>query len=126
MGYYLTDGIYPQWATFVKTIQSPLGNKRKYFAKTQEAVRKDVEQAFGVLQARFAIVARPARGWKNINLANVMKSCIILHNMIVEDEQDSYLEYEYDTRPDAVVTPIEISRNSQIPFSDFIDNFHSM
>ena len=43
MGYYLTDGIYPQWATFVKTIQSPLGNKRKYFAKAQEAVRKDVE-----------------------------------------------------------------------------------
>jgi len=40
MGYYLTDGIYPQWATFVKTIQSPLGNKRKYFAKAQEAVRK--------------------------------------------------------------------------------------
>ena len=55
-----------------------------------------------------------------------MKACIILHNMIVEDERDSYLEYEYDTQPDAVVTPIEISRNGQIPFSDFIDNFHSM
>ena len=43
MGYYLTYGIYPQWEIFVKTIQSPLGNKQKYFAKAQEVVRKDVE-----------------------------------------------------------------------------------
>jgi hypothetical protein len=55
MGYYLTYGIYPQWAAFVKTIQSPLGNKRKYFAKAQEAVRKDVEQAFGFLQFRLPL-----------------------------------------------------------------------
>ena len=63
MGYYLTYGIYPQWEIFVKTIQSPLGNKRKYFAKAQEEIRKDVERAFGVLQSRFAIVCGPARFW---------------------------------------------------------------
>lgn len=40
----------------MKSIQLPQGNKRKYFAKAQQSVRKDVEQAFGVLQARFAIV----------------------------------------------------------------------
>ncbi|XP_062152063.1 uncharacterized protein LOC133860489 [Alnus glutinosa] len=38
MGYYLADGIYPQWATFVKTISSPQGNKRKHFAAAQEYV----------------------------------------------------------------------------------------
>ena len=44
----------------MKTISSPLGDKRKLFAKAHEAYRKDVECAFGVLQARFAIVRGPA------------------------------------------------------------------
>jgi hypothetical protein len=86
MGYYLANGIYPLWATFVKTIPEPQGNKRKYFAKAQEAVRKDVERAFGVLQSRFAIVRGPARFWDQETLGDIMKACIIMHNMIVEDK----------------------------------------
>ena len=43
IGYYLVDGIYFEWATFVKTIPMPQGEKRQLFAKQQESVRKDVE-----------------------------------------------------------------------------------
>ena len=61
LGYYLTYGIYPEWATFVKTIPRPQGEKQKLFAQYQEGQRKDVERAFGVLQARFVIIHGPAR-----------------------------------------------------------------
>ena len=32
IGYYLGDGIYPQWTTIVRTIPNPIGEKRKRFA----------------------------------------------------------------------------------------------
>jgi len=63
-----------------------MGNKRKYFAKAQKAVRKDVERAFGVPQSRFAIVRGAARMWDTETLEDILKACVIMHNMIVEDE----------------------------------------
>jgi hypothetical protein len=56
-GYYLADGIYTDWAVFVKTLLEPRGLEQKHFVKMQEGCRKDVERAFGVLQALFAIVS---------------------------------------------------------------------
>jgi len=44
MGYYLADGIYPSWFTFVKTIPSPQRNKANFFATQQESAIKDVER----------------------------------------------------------------------------------
>ncbi|KAL2490984.1 putative harbinger transposase-derived nuclease [Abeliophyllum distichum] len=87
-GYYLADGIYPKWSTLVQTIHDPRGPRKKYFAMKQESCRKDVERAFGVLQSRFAIVAGPARFWKKHVLHDIMTACIIMHNMIIEDERD--------------------------------------
>jgi len=87
MGYYLADGIYASWATFIKSISQPMGNKNKYFAKAQEVARKDVERAFGVLQSRFTIVRGPSRVWDTETLENIMKACVIMHNMIIEDEE---------------------------------------
>lgn len=62
----------------------------------QEALRKDVERTFGVIQARFAMVSRPARTWDDNNMVYIMKACIILHNMIVVDECGMNLENKYD------------------------------
>ena len=53
----------------------------------QESYRKDVERAFGVLQGRFAIIKQPARLWMKEDLRSIMLCCIILHNMIVEDDR---------------------------------------
>jgi len=42
MGYYLADGIYPSWATLVKSIFLPMGKKNQYFARAQESARKAI------------------------------------------------------------------------------------
>jgi hypothetical protein len=63
MGYYLTDGIYPKWAAFVKTISRPKLAKHIKYEALQESARKDVEQTFGVLQKCWAIIRHPARLW---------------------------------------------------------------
>jgi hypothetical protein len=46
-GYYLADGIYPKWARFVKTITGVVpGGKKSWFAKYQEACKKDVDEVY--------------------------------------------------------------------------------
>ncbi|KAG8047006.1 hypothetical protein GUJ93_ZPchr0008g12161 [Zizania palustris] len=122
MGYYLADGIYPSWATFVKTIQMPQGNKNKYFAKAQEAVRKDIERAFGVLQARFAIVRGPARFWDPYTLGEIMRACVIMHNMIIEDERDDDLDFNFD----GVGDPVIVSHEHTPDLDEFIDNYRKI
>jgi hypothetical protein len=57
IGYYLVDGIYPEWPVFVKSIREPQSDKHKLFAQHQEGARKDVECAFGILQSHFCILS---------------------------------------------------------------------
>ncbi|CAL1411095.1 unnamed protein product [Linum trigynum] len=105
--YYLADGIYPSWSTLVKTFSNPSSNKEALFARCQEAHRKDVDRAFGILQARWAIVRGPARSWDVATINDIILTCIILHNMIIEDEQvdsddemEDSLDYEvHDQQP---------------------------
>jgi hypothetical protein len=73
----------------VKTVCNPADEKCKRFAKEQEAARNDVEWAFGVLPSRWAIVCYPARTWSPERMWNVMTACVIMHNMIVENERDN-------------------------------------
>ncbi|GJT84457.1 ALP1-like protein isoform X1 [Tanacetum coccineum] len=85
-GYYLADGIYPAWSTFVKTFSVARDEKSLKFKRVQEAARKDIERAFGVLQGRWGIIRQPARAMQINTLKRIMYCCIILHNMILEDE----------------------------------------
>ncbi|XP_024178441.1 uncharacterized protein LOC112184417 [Rosa chinensis] len=70
LGYYLADGIYPQWL-------------------------------------RFSIVQGAARGWDREDLRYIMLTCIILHNMIIEDERpdDSNEDLESDEEEDNNMRP---------------------
>ncbi|GJY36165.1 ALP1-like protein [Tanacetum coccineum] len=86
-GYYLADGIYPQWSTFVKSFTVTRDEKNVVFKRRQESARKDVERAFGVLQGRWRIIAQPVRALTVNKLRRIMYTCIILHNMILKNQR---------------------------------------
>uniref|UniRef100_A0A0D3CRE0 DDE Tnp4 domain-containing protein n=1 Tax=Brassica oleracea var. oleracea TaxID=109376 RepID=A0A0D3CRE0_BRAOL len=118
LAYYLIDGIYPKWSTFIQLISLPQGPKAELFAKVQEATRKDVERAFGVLQARFAIVKNPALSWDKKKIGKIMRACIILHNLIAENERDGYTQYDTSEFEEGDVTRssrVDMSYSTDMP-----------
>uniref|UniRef100_A0A0D3C0S7 DDE Tnp4 domain-containing protein n=1 Tax=Brassica oleracea var. oleracea TaxID=109376 RepID=A0A0D3C0S7_BRAOL len=118
MAYHLTYGIYLKWTTFIQSIPIPQGPKAVLFAQHQEAVRKDVEHAFGVLKARFAIVKNPALFWDKVKIGKIMRACTILHNMIVEDERDGYSQYdvlEFQQWEDNGSSHVDLTYSTDIP-----------
>ncbi|TMW80124.1 hypothetical protein EJD97_023738 [Solanum chilense] len=54
----------------------------------QESCRKNVECVFVVLQSHFAIIVRPSRFWRKDLLHEIMTTCIILHNIIIDNDRD--------------------------------------
>jgi hypothetical protein len=120
MGYYFTDGIYPPWATFVKAFQNPQGNKKVHFTRAQEAVRKDVKRAFGVLQSRFAMVRGTARWWDKEDLWFIMQACVILHNMIIEDERDEEDDFNYHQEGTRELTHEDYQNRDPLVLEEFL------
>ena len=85
--FWFSDGIYPRAPFFISSIAEPTTMKQKLFASIQEAIRKDIERAFGVLQGKFNIISRPSKFFTIETMADVMRCSIILHNMCVEERE---------------------------------------
>jgi len=118
MDYCLADGIYPEWAAFAKAFKLPHGEKHKLDAQRQESRRKDIECSFGVLQSHFAIICTPKRVWQTQTLGEIMYACIIMHNMIVEDERDSD-EGRHDYNYEQSSSPQPLNAYGQWPIHGF-------
>ena len=86
-GYYLTDGIYPTYSTFVKAYKYPVEPKEKRIKKLQESARKDVERAFCRLKTKWMILNRPLRAMSVEKIRQLVYTCIIFHNMILKDDR---------------------------------------
>ena len=98
--FLLTDGIYPTWVRFVKAISEAGADPSSTSYKIwQEKSRKDIERAFGVLQIKFPIVARPFKFHKTEIIANTVTTCLILHNMCVQERVNETNEGDYSPRP---------------------------
>ncbi|GJU97471.1 ALP1-like protein [Tanacetum coccineum] len=137
--YYLCDGIYPEWVPFVKSVTnlSDDDHKRLRYKAMHEAARKDVERAFGVLKKQWAILATPARAYIKEKLANIMYTCIILHNMIIKDHKEAicpewYLEEEhqpddlirFDEQRHRIIMYIKSSKAHQMLKADLIEQLN--
>jgi Plant transposon protein len=85
--YFLCDSIYPRFRIFATTVGNPRTPREKLYASAQEGVRKSVERVFGVLFARFHILYRPSRLWYKEDMADVVATCCIIHNMIIENSE---------------------------------------
>ena len=76
---------------------------------------------------RFSIVHRLARFFHLEMLEDIMMACIILHNMIVEDEQHTYLganDFDYDQINDS--GPELVSHNLTCNLMQFIEHHNSI
>ena len=103
--------------TFVSIISNPVGQEKAHFAQRQEATREDVERAFRVLQAHFAVVRGPTKQWDLETLWEVMTCCVIMHNMIVEDEGDDIAAtLKFENMGD----PIQLPDQNPVTFEEFI------
>jgi hypothetical protein len=84
----------------------PQQEKHQFFSVKQSTLRKDVKYAFGLLKKRFNILAIPDRSYSQCTLRLIMCACIILHNMIIDNERDGGYNENYHTVTSIVDPPI--------------------
>jgi hypothetical protein len=82
--YWLADGIYPETARFATALDEPSVPLLTDYKTWQESSRKLIERAFGVLQTKFQCLVRPVLMHNRDDISNMVVSCIMMHNMMVE------------------------------------------
>jgi hypothetical protein len=88
--------------------------KSERYAAWQEASRTDIERAFGVLQRKFQILVKKFEYWYVHDIQNIIETCIILHNMMVqnriekdEEEDDCWYLGDLLSRDETNDLPVE-------------------
>ncbi|GJZ08888.1 ALP1-like protein isoform X1 [Tanacetum coccineum] len=88
----LFDDLLDDKAPVAPYVVNGVGFEKGYYL-ADESAQKDVECAFGVLQGRCGIIQQPARQYHVNNIRRIMYSCIIMHNMILEDQKMAVFDW---------------------------------
>ncbi|XP_026440609.1 uncharacterized protein LOC113339582 [Papaver somniferum] len=113
-GYYLVDGIYKSYSVLVQAYGAPSGIPiLELFNKYQMSKRKDVEREFGTLQSKFRILYHRCNYWEKQDMKSIMRTCMILHNIVVEDEyRDPEWKYVADPPHPPIVENLRLTSES--------------
>ncbi|CAL2252951.1 unnamed protein product [Prunus armeniaca] len=98
-GYYLADGIYPRWTTFVKSILNPPILEAKIICFISRRIQERCRKVFWHPPTSVVDCTEMARMFDEEVLRSIMMTCIIFHNMIVEDEYDNGVVEVYEPDP---------------------------
>lgn len=130
--YFLGDGIYPNWPLFAKPIHQPTTDQEQVYTKRQEAIRKDIERCFGVIQARFEVLRRENRRWVKGDIVRTSEVCAILHNMLINmeksgevfDEENDNLVMEMYNDEQEVLQELDTENNNhQVPLENMFNSY---
>ncbi|GKA21569.1 putative nuclease HARBI1 isoform X2 [Tanacetum coccineum] len=77
-------------------LETPLDFEEGVFDdERQESAQKDVERAFAVLQGRWGLIQQPACEYEVNTLRRIMYAGIIMHYMILEDQNMSVVDWKH-------------------------------
>jgi hypothetical protein len=89
-------------------------DKNQFFSMKQASVKKDVKRAFGLLKKGFNILVIIDRSYSQHTLDLIMHACIILHNMIIDDERDGGYDDNYHTVISVVAPPVSYEASTSL------------
>lgn len=127
--FLFTDGIYPSYSRFLKTMMIPMRTKHKFFCGFQESARKDIERTFGQLKQTTKCIVYMNPILFTI-LCDMVLSCVIIHNMRREEYVSGFgNRYKADdilsTLPDNIplVTDDPIERDNDEDIQQWLASF---
>ena len=75
-----------------------------------------------MLKSCFAIISSPSHNWQMGIMKNIILTCIILHNIIIENERDAYngnIDVDYD-HIDKDILNVDVSHDAHLEFAKYL------
>jgi len=85
-----------------------------------------VKREFAMLKSQFVIICGPSCNWQMGTMNNIILACIIFHDMIVQDEQDTCNIDVNDDYIDEEISNIGVSHGAHLYFVAYLQTSRYM